>query len=143
MRKLKFLAVILVLCIILPAPAFAAKYQQLFRNDGYDMYFDTNVVKANGIVSFWVKSVLSDQAKEAVRKQLPKKLRKSPIEYQLEYFQVDTGKNKYVVKLSSVYAGGKEIYKEGSTKWLPLKEGTLAKAVWNNVSEYYAKKKGK
>ena len=52
----------------------------------------------------------------------------------------DTKKGKYNVKLASVYANEKEIYREGSNKWLPVKDGSVAAVLINQVNSFLAEK---
>lgn len=142
-----FLMVLIVMTLLLAAAAFtapaqaASKFIQVWRGGGYGMYVNTaTIVQVKGVTSFWVKSVYSDSAKAAVRKELPAKVRKAPIEYGLDYFQYDAKKNKYNMKMCTVYADGKEIFREGNKKWLPLKDKTLAAAVLSRVNEYLEQK---
>ena len=120
--------------------AFAApsQYRKLFREDGYDMYVDTKtIVQGKGVTSFWIKSVYSEEAKQSVRKSLPKNLKNAKIDYEMNYFQYDSKKNKFNIKMSSVYSGNKEIFRDGDKKWYPLNEGTVAKMVWQKMEEYF------
>ena len=142
-----FLTVLIVMTLLLAAAALtapaqaASKFIQVYRGGGYDMYVNTaTIVQVKGVTSFWVKSVYSDGAKAAVRKELPAKVRKAAIEYGMDYFQYDAKKNKYNMKMCTVYAGGKEVFREGNKKWLPLKNGTLAAAVLAKVNEHLAQK---
>jgi hypothetical protein len=52
----------------------------------------------------------------------------------------DTKKGKYNIKLASVYANEKEIYREGSKKWLPVKGGTVAAVLINEVNKFLNEK---
>jgi hypothetical protein len=52
----------------------------------------------------------------------------------------DTKKGKYNIKLASVYANEKEIYREGSKKWLPIKDRTIAAVLINEVNNFLAEK---
>ena len=139
MQKTSVIFLIMVFLAALPiaAAAQSGRYVRIFRDSGYDMYLDAKtIIQGGGVTSFWIKSVYSDAAKAAVRKELPVKAKKIAIEYGMDYFQYDSKKNRYNVKMSSVYAGEKEVFREGSRKWLPLKEGSLAKAVWLKADEY-------
>ena len=123
------------------AMAASAKFVRAYRDSSYDMYVNrVNIIQNQGVISFWVKSVYSDQGKALVRKELPKKHRKAPIQYGLDYFVFDTKKGKYNIKLASVYANEKEIYREGSKKWLPVKDGTIATVLINEVNNFLAEK---
>ena len=142
-RKYVIFALLSVLIVFLCSPAIAAgdKFVRAYRDSNYDMYVNrVNIIQNQGVVSFWVKSVYSDQGKALVRKELPKKHRKAPIQYGLDYFVFDTKKGKYNVKLASVYANEKEIYREGSKKWLPVKDGTIATVLINEVNNFLAEK---
>ena len=142
-RKYVIFALLSVLIVFLCSPAMAAgdKFGRAYRDSNYDMYVNrVNIIQNQGVVSFWVKSVYSDQGKALVRKELPKKHRKAPIQYGLDYFVFDTKKGKYNVKLASVYANEKEIYREGSKKWLPIKDGTIAAVLINEVNKALAEK---
>ena len=142
-RKYVIFALLSVLIVFLCSPAMAAgdKFVRAYRDSNYDMYVNrVNIIQNQGVVSFWVKSVYSDQGKALVRKELPKKHRKAPIQYGLDYFVFDTKKGKYNVKLASVYANEKEIYREGSKKWLPIKDGTIAAVLINEVNNFLAEK---
>jgi hypothetical protein len=142
-RKYVIFALLSVLIVFLCSPAMAAgdKFVRAYRDSNYDMYVNrVNIIQNQGVVSFWVKSVYSDQGKALVRKELPKKHRKAPIQYGLDYFVFDTKKGKYNVKLASVYANEKEIYREGSKKWLPVKDGTIATVLINEVNNFLAEK---
>ena len=132
---------IFILFLCSPAMAAGDKFVRAYRDSNYDMYVNrVNIIQNQGVVSFWVKSVYSDQGKALVRKELPKKHRKAPIQYGLDYFVFDTKKGKYNIKLASVYANGKEIYREGSKKWLPIKDGTIAAVLINEVNKALAEK---
>ena len=132
---------IFILFLCSPAMAAGAKFVRAYRDSNYDMYVNrVNIIQNQGVVSFWVKSVYSDQGKALVRKELPKKHRKAPIQYGLDYFVFDTKKGKYNIKLASVYANEKEIYREGSKKWLPIKDGTIAAVLINEVNKALAEK---
>jgi len=132
---------IFILFLCSPAMAAGDKFVRAYRDSNYDMYVNrVNIIQNQGVVSFWVKSVYSDQGKALVRKELPKKHRKAPIQYGLDYFVFDTKKGKYNVKLASVYANEKEIYREGSKKWLPVKDGTIATVLINEVNNFLAEK---
>ena len=132
---------IFILFLCSPAMAAGAKFVRAYRDSSYDMYVNrVNIIQNQGVISFWVKSVYSDQGKALVRKELPKKHRKAPIQYGLDYFVFDTKKGKYNIKLASVYANGKEIYREGSKKWLPIKDGTIAAVLINEVNKALAEK---
>ncbi len=132
-----FLIMVFLAALSVAAAAQSGRYVRIFRDNGYDMYLDTKtIIRGGGVTSFWIKSVYSDEGKAAVRKGLPAKAKKSAIEYGMDYFQYDSKKNRYNVKMSSVYAGEKEVFREGSRKWRPLKEGSLAKAVWLKADEY-------
>ena len=142
-RKYVIFALLSVLIVFLCSPAMAAgdKFVRAYRDSNYDMYVNrVNIIQNQGVVSFWVKSVYSDQGKALVRKELPKKHRKAPIQYGLDYFVFDTKKGKYNVKLASVYANEKKIYREGSKKWLPVKDGTIATVLINEVNNFLAEK---
>ena len=142
-RKYVIFALLSVLIVFLCSPAMAAgdKFVRAYRDSNYDMYVNrVNIIQNQGVVSFWVKSVYSDQGKALVRKELPKKHRKAPIQYGLDYFVFDTKKGKYNVKLASVYANEKEIYREGSKKWLAVKDGTIATVLINEVNNFLAEK---
>ena len=142
-RKYVIFALLSVLIVFLCSPAMAAgdKFVRAYRDSNYDMYVNrVNIIQNQGVVSFWVKSVYSDQGKALVRKELPKKHRKAPIQYGLDYFVFDTKKGKYNVKLASVYANEKEIYREGSKKWLPVKDGSVAAVLINQVNSFLAEK---
>ncbi len=132
---------IFILFLCSPAMAAGDKFVRAYRDSNYDMYVNrVNIIQNQGVVSFWVKSVYSDQGKALVRKELPKKHRKAPIQYGLDYFVFDTKKGKYNIKLASVYANEKEIYREGSKKWLPIKDGTIAAVLINEVNNFLAEK---
>ncbi|MDD2350551.1 MAG: hypothetical protein PHD08_03680 [Synergistaceae bacterium] len=132
---------IFILFLCSPAMAAGDKFVRAYRDSNYDMYVNrVNIIQNQGVVSFWVKSVYSDQGKALVRKELPKKHRKAPIQYGLDYFVFDTKKGKYNIKLASVYANEKEIYREGSKKWLPIKDGTIAAVLINEVNKALAEK---
>ncbi len=121
--------------------AASAKFVRAYRDSSYDMYVNrVNIIQNQGVISFWVKSVYSDQGKALVKKELPKKHQKAPVEYGLDYFVFDTKKGKYIIKLASVYSNGKEIYREGSKKWLPIKDGTIAAVLINEVNKALAEK---
>ena len=144
MKRRYFIFVVLsMLTVFISPPAMAAntKFVRAYRDSNYDMYVNrVNIIQNQGVVSFWVKSVYSDQGKALVRKELPKKHRKAPIQYGLDYFVFDTKKGKYNIKLASVYANEKEIYREGSKKWLPIKDGTIATVLINEVNNFLAEK---
>ena len=144
MKRRYFIFVVLsMLTVFISPPAMAAntKFVRAYRDSNYDMYVNrVNIIQNQGVVSFWVKSVYSDQGKALVRKELPKKHRKAPIQYGLDYFVFDTKKGKYNVKLASVYANEKEIYREGSKKRLPVKYGTIATVLINEVNNFLAEK---
>ena len=124
-----------------PAMAAGAKFVRAYRDSNYDMYVNrVNIIKNQGVVSFWVKSVYSDQGKALVIKELPKKYQKTPVQYGMDYFVFDTKKGKYNIKLASVYSNEKEIYREGSKKWLPVKGGTVAAVLINEVNKFLAEK---
>ncbi|MGD9666629.1 MAG: hypothetical protein AB7U31_04120 [Synergistaceae bacterium] len=142
-RKYVLFALLSILIVFLCTPALAAgdKFVRAYRDSNYDMYVNrVNIIRNQGVVSFWVKSVYSDQGKALVRKELPKKHLKAPIQYGLDYFVFDTKKGKYNIKLASVYANEKEIYREGSKKWLPVKDGSVAAALINQVNSFLAEK---
>ena len=144
MRKMLTLFILFIFCTVFfnsPAMAVSNKFVRAYRDNNYDMYVNrVNIIQNQGVVSFWVKSVYSDQGKALVRKELPKKHRNAPIQYGLDYFVLDTKKGKYNVKLASVYANEKEIYREGSKKWLPIKDGTIAAVLINEVNNFLAEK---
>ena len=142
-RKYVIFAVLSILIVFLCTPAMAAsaKFVRAYRDSSYDMYVNrVNIIQNQGVISFWVKSVYSDQGKALVKKELPKKHQKAPVEYGLDYFVFDTKKGKYIIKLASVYSNGKEIYREGSKKWLPVTQGTVAAALINEVNKVLAEK---
>lgn len=142
-RKYVLFALLSILIVFLCTPALAAgdKFVRAYRDSNYDMYVNrVNIIRNQGVVSFWVKSVYSDQGKALVRKELPKKHQKAPIQYGLDYFVFDTKKGKYNIKLASVYANEKEIYREGSKKWLPVKDGSVAAALIKQVNSFLAEK---
>ncbi len=133
---------IFILFLCTPAMAAGTKFVRAYRDSNYDMYVNRlNIIQNQGVISFWIKSVYSDQGKTLVRKELPKKHQNAPIQYGLDYFVFDTKKGKYNIKLSSVYANEKEIYREGSKKWLPIKDGTIATVLINEVNKSLAEKK--
>ena len=144
MRKMLTLFILFIFCTVFfnsPAMAVSNKFVRAYRDNNYDMYVNrVNIIQNQGVVSFWVKSVYSDQGKALVRKELPKKHRNAPIQYGLDYFVLDTKKGKYNVKLASVYANEKEIYREGSNKWLPVKDGSVAAVLINQVNSFLAEK---
>jgi len=142
-RKYVIFAVLSILIVFLCTPAMAAsaKFVRAYRDNNYDMYVNRmNIIQNKGVVSFWIKSVYSDQGKLLVRNELPKKHQKTPIQYGLDYFVFDTKKGKYNVKLASVYANEKELFREGSNKWLPIKNGTIASVLINEVNKFLAEK---
>ena len=145
MRKMLTLFILFIFCTVFfnsPAMAVSDKFVRAYRDNNYDMYVNrVNIIQNQGVVSFWVKSVYSDHGKALVRKELTKKHRNAPIQYGLDYFVLDTKKGKYKVKLASVYANEKEIYREGSKKWLPIKDGTIAAVLINEVNNFLAEKK--
>ena len=142
-RKYVIFAVLSILIVFLCTPAMSAsaKFVRAYRDNNYDMYVNRmNIIQNKGVVSFWIKSVYSDQGKLLVRNELPKKHQKAPIQYGLDYFVFDTKKGKYNIKLASVYANEKEIYREGSNKWLPVKDGSVAAVLINQVNSFLAEK---
>ena len=144
MKKKLALFTFFIFCIVFlsaPATAASAKFVRGYRDGNYDMYINrANIVQNQGVISFWVKSVYSDQGKALVRKELPKKNQQASIQYGLDYFVFDSKKGKYTIKLSSVYANEKEIYREGSKKWLEPKDGTIAAVLINKVNDFIADK---
>ena len=144
MRKKLGIFILFIFCAVflsVPAMAASAKFVRGYRDGNFDMYINrANIVQNQGVISFWVKSVYSDQGKALVRKELPKKDQQAPIQYGLDYFVFDTKKGKYTIKLSSVYANEKEIFREGSKKWLEPKDGTIAAVLINEVNKYLAEK---
>ena len=142
-RKYVIFALLSVLIVFLCSPAMAAgdKFVRAYRDSNYDMYVNrVNIIQNQGVVSFWIKCVYSAEGKALVRKELPKKHQKAPVEYGLDYFVFDTKKGKYIIKLASVYSNGKEIYRESSKKWLPVKDGTTAAVLINEVNKALAEK---
>lgn len=120
----------------------ASKFIQVYRDGSRDMYVNTaSIIQIKGITSFWVKSVYSVQGKAALKSEVPQKLRKTAFEYGLDYFQYDLKKNKYNIKICSLYADSKEVYREGNKKWLPLRNGTIAADVLAKVNEHLESKK--
>ena len=78
-RKYVIFAVLSVLIMLFCAPAMAAgtKFVRAYRDNNYDMYVNRmNIIQNKGMVSFWVKSVYSDQGKALVRNELPKNTKK-------------------------------------------------------------------
>ncbi|NLX84389.1 MAG: hypothetical protein GXZ00_02055 [Synergistaceae bacterium] len=144
MKKKLVVFIFFIFCTVflsLPAMAASTKFVRGYRDGNYDMYVNmANIVQNQGVISFWVKSVYSDQGKALVRKELPKKLQQAPIQYGLDYFVFDSKKGKYTIKLSSVYANEKEIFREGSKKWLEPKNSTIAAVLINEVNKYLAEK---
>jgi hypothetical protein len=144
MKRRYFIFVVLsMLTVFLSPPAMAAstKFVRAYRDSNYDMYVNrVNIIQNQGVISFWIKCVYSAEGKALVRKELPKKHRKAPIEYGMDYFVYDTNKGKYNIKLSSVHANDKEIYREGSKKWEEPKEGTIAAVLINQVKGYLEEK---
>ncbi|NCB94773.1 MAG: hypothetical protein EOM40_19835 [Clostridia bacterium] len=123
------------------ADAQNTKFVRAYRDTNYDMYVNRmNIISNQGVISFWVKSVYSDAGKALVRKELPKKLQNVSLDYGLDYFVFDTKKVKYNIKIASVYAKEKEIYREGSKKWLPVTDRTVAAALINEVNKVLAEK---
>ncbi len=142
-RKYVIFALLSVLIVFLCSPAMAAgdKFVRAYRDSNYDMYVNrVNIIQNQGVVSFWVKVVYSEQGKIIVQKELPKKHKKAPIQYGMDYFVFNTKKNKYNIKLASVYAKEKEIFRQGSKKWLPVKDGTIAAVLINEVNTILAEK---
>lgn len=123
------------------AESQAAKFVRVYRDKDYDMYVNRiNIIKNQNTISFWVKTIYSETGKAMVKKELPKKHQKEPVQYGLDYFVFDTKKSKYNIKLASVYANEKEIYREGDKKWMSLKGGTIAAVLINEVNKYLAEK---
>ena len=123
------------------ADAQSTKFVRAYRDSSYDMYVNRmDIISNQGVISFWVKSVYSDSGKALVKKELPKKLQNAPVAYGLDYFVFDTKKGQYNIKLASVYANEKEIYREGNKKWLPVTQGTVAVALINEVNKVLAEK---
>jgi len=145
MKKRVFAAMILFLSAVFfcgTASAAGEKFVRVYRDDSYDMYLNTNALIQNrGVISCWIKVVLSDKGKAGLRQDLPAKHRQARIDYEMDYIVFDTNKGKYNVKMSSVYSEGKEIYREGSKKWLSLRSGTIAKTVADNISGYIQQKR--
>lgn len=128
---------LLFLFLLLNSGVAEAKFVRVYRDEGFDMYINTaSIVKNQGVYSFWIKSMYSDDGKAMVRKEMPQKLRKQPIEYGMDYFVYDTNKGRYQMKLCSVWSpDDKEIFRQGSQKWLPLKAGTLAELMAATIVE--------
>ena len=147
MKKKLSLFIFFIFCTVFfssPAMPAVTKFVRGYRDGNYDMYINrANIVQNQGVISFWVKSVYSDQGKALVRKELPKKNQQATIQYGLDYFVFDTKKGKYNIKLSSVYANEKEIFREGSKKWLEPKHGSIAAILINNVNDFLAEKTSK
>jgi hypothetical protein len=142
-KRLLIFGFISLLAAFLCTPAMAAgnKFVRAYRDNSYDMYVNRmNIINNKGVISFWVKSVYSEQGKAIVMKELPRKHQKTPVQYGLDYFVFDTKKGKYNIKLASVYANEKEIFREGSKKWLPVKDGTIAAVLINEVNKFLAEK---
>ena len=142
-KKLALFILFIFYAIFLSVPAMAAsaKFVRGYRDGNFDMYINrANIVQNQGVISFWVKSVYSDQGKALVKKELPKKHQQAAIQYGLDYFVFDTKKDKYNIKLSSVYANEKEIFREGSKKWLEPKNSTIAAVLINKVNDFLAEK---
>lgn len=120
-----------------PAIAEGTKFVRSYRDNNYDMYVNKmNIIQNQGMISFWVKCVYSEQGKALVIKELPKKHQKAPIQYGLDYFMLDTKKSKYSIKLASVYTSEKEIYREGSKKWLSVRDGTIGAVLISEVTNF-------
>ena len=145
MKKRVFAATIFFLLAVFfcgAASAAGEKFVRVYRDDSYDMYLNTNALVQNrGVISCWIKVVLSDKGKAGLRQDLPAKYKQARIDYEMDYIVFDTNKGKYNVKMSSVYSEGKEIYREGSKKWLSLRSGTIAKTVADNISGYIQQKR--
>lgn len=145
MRKKLWIFVLLFLLTLLscsPSMAAGDKFIRAYRDNNYDMYVNrVSIIQNRGVISFWIKSVYSDTGKALVKKELPKKHQKAPLEYGLDYFVFDTKKGKYNIKLASVYANGKELFRQGSKKWLPVRKGTISAVLINEVNRILAENK--
>lgn len=138
------LSVLLISCFALciPREACASKYIRVYRDGNFDIYVNTATLITNqGVVSFSVKRVCSHEGQALVRKEMPAKLKKATVDFVEDYISYNTKTGKYQVKICRVYeTKGQEIFKQGSQKWLPLKENTIASAVINKVLEYKEEK---
>lgn len=145
MKRKYFVFVLLsVLIVFLSPPAMAAssKFVRAYRDGNYDMYLKrANIIENQGVLSFWIKCMYSAEGKALVRNELPRKHHKAPIEYGMDYFVYDTNKGKYNIKISTIHANDKEIYREGSKKWQQPKEGTIAAVLIDQAKQYLEEKK--
>ena len=141
-RTMLFFLLLFLLSLCSPLEAHAYKFIRVYRDQNFDMYVNTaSIVKNQGVISFSVKRVCSQQGKALIYKEMPAKLKKIPIDHTKDYFFYDTKKGKYNIKICRVYAPGeKEIFKQGSKKWLPVKQVSVADAVISTVNEFLEQK---
>ena len=91
MKKRVFAATIFFLLAVFfcgAASAAGEKFVRVYRDDSYDMYLNTNALVQNrGVISCWIKVVLSDKGKAGLRQDLPAKYKQARIDYDLDYLR--------------------------------------------------------
>lgn len=135
------LSMLIITLFCIPVYSAGEKFMRVYKDSKFDLYVNTaTIIQNQGVMSFWTKSIYSDNGKSDVKKELPAKYKNAAIEYGMDYFVFNSKKGKYNIKMCSIYSGGKEIYREGNKKWLPLNNGTVAKVVVDKVNEYIKQK---
>ncbi len=113
--------------------AASGKFIPVFETDEYRIFLNSSTLRRNkDVVTSAVHYTFSEEGLKAVRAALPSRHRKKDFQTEVDFFNYDLKKRKYNVKVSALHDGNNTpVYREGSTKWLPVKDGTLAAVVVN------------
>ncbi|HCL78353.1 MAG TPA: hypothetical protein DIC53_00125 [Synergistaceae bacterium] len=111
----------------------ADKFIPIFENDEFQIFLNRSTLrKNNDVVTSSVRYVFTEAGLKTLRAAIPSRERKKEISAEVDFFNYNLVKARYNVQVAALHgADDAPFYREGSKKWLPVKDGTLAAVVVN------------
>lgn len=111
----------------------ADKFIPIFETGEYQIFLNgATLRKNNDVVTCAIRYVFTEEGLKNLRAAIPSKERKKEIAAEVDFFNYNLVKAKYNVQVAALHgADDTPFYREGSKKWLPVKDGTLAAVIVN------------
>lgn len=111
----------------------ADKFIPIFESGEYQIFLNSATLRKNkDVVTCAIRYVFTEEGLKNLRAAIPSRERKKEITAEVDLFNYNLVKAKYNVQVTALHgADDTPFYREGSKKWLPVKDGTLAAVVVN------------
>lgn len=135
MKKIGIAWILLLICLAASSSG-QEKFVPVYRGAHYEVSVNQNTLhrEQKDIVSVWLRYDYTAEGKASLRSQLPKKLpakyRNKDIGYSMENFLFNKKNGRYRIKMLALHdPEGNAFYREAGSRWLPVRPGTLAERI--------------